>query len=184
MYAVLAKSSGKHGGWGREKLERPTAVKADVLLVTVNEHETQAILTAFAKATGAGAKPVPVDDRIYRDLGVINGTRIYHALSEMGSAGPGATQQTVDKGIRALKPEAVIPVGIAFGVSEKKQAISDILVSEQLRLYDLQRAAHEIILRGDKPNASPPRSIFSREWRKRPGRVYWSDQVSSSQGRN
>ena len=59
--------------------------------------------------------------------------------SEMGAGGLGATLQTTHKGIAALQPAAVIMVGIAFGVNEAKQAIGDILVTEQLRLYDLQR---------------------------------------------
>jgi|GEM_PF-6990164 len=50
-------------------------------------------------------------------------------------------------------------VGIAFGVNKQKQSIGDILVTEQLCLYDLQRVGtqdgqDEIILRGDKPHAS------------------------------
>ncbi|MFC1596550.1 hypothetical protein ACFL5Q_01200 [Planctomycetota bacterium] len=127
---------------------------ADVLLVTVNEHETQALLRAFKEATGKRAEPFPLDDRVYRNLGTVNGTRVFHALSEMGSGSPGASQQTVDKGIRALNPGAVIAVGIAFGINEKQQAIGDILISRQLRLYELQRAGEEIVLRGDKPHAS------------------------------
>jgi nucleoside phosphorylase len=52
-------------------------------------------------------------------------------------------------------------VGIAFGINEEKQAIGDVLVSEQLMLYDLQRVGTdkegnlEIIPRGDRPHASP-----------------------------
>ncbi|PSB57640.1 hypothetical protein [Chamaesiphon polymorphus] len=77
----------------------------------------------------------------------------------MGSGGVNASLQTVGKGIEALSPTAVIMVGIAFGVNESKQSIGDILVTEQLRLYDLQRvgtqdAQEQISLRGDKPHAS------------------------------
>jgi nucleoside phosphorylase len=129
-------------------------VKADILLVTVNEYETQALLQVFQEATGNPVMPILIDERVYRDLGTVNGMRVFHALSEMGSGGIGATQQTVDKGIRAVTPRAVIGVGIAFGINEKKQAIGDILLSRQLRLYDLQRVGSEIILRGDKPHAS------------------------------
>lgn len=128
---------------------------ADVLLVTVNEHETQAILSAFEQATGKRAERFPLGDRVYRNLGTVNGTKVFHALSEMGSGSPGASQQTVDKGIRALNPGAVIAVGIAFGVNEKKQAIGDVLVSRQLHLYELQRKGRRIVSsRGDKPHAS------------------------------
>jgi len=127
---------------------------ADVLFVTVNEFETQALLETFEHATERKATQVPIGDRLYRDLGTVNGTRCFHALSEMGSSGPGATQQTVEKGIRAVKPAAVIAVGIAFGMNERKQDIGDILLSKQLRLYDLQRVGGEIVLRGDRPHAS------------------------------
>lgn len=129
---------------------------ADVLVLTVNKHETEAVLKAFKASTGQDAVPVSVGDRVYRDLGVVNGTRVFHAISEMGSGGVGGTQQAVDKGIRALSPTAVIAVGIAFGVNENKQEIGDILLSKQLQLYDLQRVGQGgIIFRGDKPHASP-----------------------------
>lgn len=50
--------------------------------------------------------------------------------------------------------------GVAFGVNEQKQAIGDVLVSEQLMLYDLKRVGTDkegnlkIIPRGDRPHAS------------------------------
>jgi len=77
----------------------------------------------------------------------------------MGAGGLGASLQTVTKALAALTPGAVIMVGIAFGVNEKKQAIGDVLVSEGFRLYDLQRVGKkarrlEIIPRGDRPHAS------------------------------
>ncbi|HEY9405116.1 MAG TPA: AAA family ATPase, partial [Pyrinomonadaceae bacterium] len=88
------------------------------------------------------------------------------AQSEMGSGGLGASQQTVQKGINALSPSAVIMVGIAFGINSEKQSIGDILVSRQLWLYDLQRVGTnkegrlEIHPRGDRPHASS--SLLSR----------------------
>lgn len=126
----------------------------DLLIITVNKHETRAVLQAFAAATGHDATNVSIGDRLYRNLGVVNKTRAFHALSEMGAAGLGGTLQTVQKGIEALSPRAIVAVGIAFGVDEKKQSIGDILISKQLRLYDLQRVGAEIVLRGDRPHAS------------------------------
>jgi nucleoside phosphorylase len=134
---------------------RTLAPRPDVLLVTVNEHETRAVHDEFEAATGAPATTVPLDGRVYRNLGTLNGTTVFHALSEMGSAGVGAMQQTVDKAVRALDPAAVIAVGLAFGINKKRQAVGDILVSKQLRPYDLQRVGSEIILRDDKPHATP-----------------------------
>lgn len=128
---------------------------ADVLIVTVTPTESKAVLHAFAQATGGNAKTLTVDDRVYRDLGEINGTRVFMALSEMGATGLGAAQQAVQKGIAALQPHAVIMVGIAFGINEEKQSIGDILVSRQLMLYESQRiGAGKIIPRGDRPHAA------------------------------
>lgn len=129
--------------------------RPDLLLVTVNEHETRAVHDAFLAATGVQGVPVPIEGRLYHNLGEVNGTTVYHAISEMGSGGRGAMQQAVDKAIRALDPGAVIAVGIAFGVSESDQKIGDILLSKQLQLYELQRAGTEIVTRGDKAHATP-----------------------------
>jgi len=136
-------------------------MQADVLIVTVTKVESKAILDIFSQATGHSAKRVQLDGKIYRDLGLIKGTSVFMVRSEMGTGGLGAAQQTVDKGITSLSPAAVIMVGIAFGVDDKKQAMGDILVSKQLMLYDLQRVGtgkdgkEEIIPRGDRAHASP-----------------------------
>ena len=129
--------------------------KADVLIVTVTDVETRAVLAAFKRATRKAATNIPLRDRIYRDLGEVNGARVFLALSEMGTSGLGASLQTVQRGIEALRPDAVVMVGIAYGINEQKQAIGDILVSLQLMLYELQRVgATSILPRGDRPRAS------------------------------
>ncbi|NEO87852.1 MAG: SUMF1/EgtB/PvdO family nonheme iron enzyme [Spirulina sp. SIO3F2] len=128
--------------------------KADVLLITVNPHETRAVLDAFAEVTGQQAQHIPIADRLYRDLGTINGIHVFHALSGTGSGSPGAMQQTVQKGILALNPDAVISIGMAFGINGQKRQIGDILLSKQLRLYELERAGRDIVLQEDKPHAS------------------------------
>jgi nucleoside phosphorylase len=90
---------------------------------------------------------------------MVNDARIFMVQSEMGSVGLGASQQTIQKGIEALSPSAVIMVGIAFGVNPEKQSIGNILISRQLMLYELQRVSTEegkprLIPRGDRPHAS------------------------------
>jgi nucleoside phosphorylase/tetratricopeptide (TPR) repeat protein len=135
-------------------------VRADVLIVTVTKVESQAVLQVFQEATSQAPKAVSIGPKMYRDLGVLNNTSVFMVQSEMGAGGLGAAQQTVQKGIEALFPAAVIMVGIAFGVDDKKQSIGDILVSQRLMLYDLQRVGTDkdgkprIIARGDRPHAS------------------------------
>jgi formylglycine-generating enzyme required for sulfatase activity/nucleoside phosphorylase len=132
------------------------APQADVLIVTATPVESKAVMAAFEALTGQRNQQVSTDGRVYRDLGEAGGTRVFLALTEMGSGGLGASQQAVHKGIDALRPGAVLLVGIAFGADDKKQRIGDILVSQQLQLYELQRVSPDrLISRGDKPHASP-----------------------------
>jgi nucleoside phosphorylase len=133
--------------------------EVNILIVTVTEVETSAVIQAFEQATGVTAKSYPIGDRTYSDLGTIDNVRFFLAISGMGSFGLGRSQETVTKGINALSPVAVIAVGIAFGIDEK-QALGTILVSQQLRLCGLQRFGTQddgqelITLRDDKAHAS------------------------------
>ncbi len=134
--------------------------ETDVLIITTTRVESLAVIEVFEKSAGHKSTTQQIDDRVYFNLGIVNGARIFLTQSEMGSGGLDASLLTVRKGIDALSPVAVIMVGIAFGVNDRKQSIGDILVTEQLRLYDLQRVGiqdgkPQIILRGDKPHASP-----------------------------
>lgn len=129
--------------------------KVDLLLVTVNRHETQAVIELVKERVGNEPKIVGGPDRQYRDLGSINGTRIFHALSGMGSGGPGGAQLTVSKAIQYLRPGAVVGIGIAFGIDGEKQNIGDILISRQIQLYDFQKIGNDRVQsRGDKVHAS------------------------------
>jgi nucleoside phosphorylase/tetratricopeptide (TPR) repeat protein len=138
----------------------------DVLIVTATDVESRAVLSAFKEATGREPKPEPIGDRLYLDLGEVNTTRVFMTLSGMGSGGLDGAQEAVRKGIEALSPFAVIMVGIAFGVNEKKQSIGDVLISDRLMLYELQRVGtdqdggYQIVPRGDRPRASP--SLINR----------------------
>jgi nucleoside phosphorylase/tetratricopeptide (TPR) repeat protein len=135
---------------------------ADVLIVTVTEVESRAVMEVFREATGRDVRSELIAGELYLDFGEINGSRVFMALSGMGSGGVGGSQERIRKAIEALSPGAVIMVGIAFGINEKKQAIGDVLVSERLMLYDLQRRGTNeadgtvhIIPRGDRPSSSP-----------------------------
>ena len=98
--------------------------------------------------------------KTYFDLGEIGGVRVFVVRSEMASDTMGGSLVTVKDAIAEVAPSAVIMVGIAFGVNEKKQSIGDILVSKQLQPYELQRVGttesgeEKITLRGDKAHCS------------------------------
>lgn len=148
---------------------------ADVLLVTVTPVETQAVLDALREGFDRGFERRFIGDKTYHDLGEIGGARVFLVQSEMGTSGPGGSTLTVEAGIQALSPSAIVMVGIAFGVDPHKQRIGDILVARQLLLYELQRVGTgsggslAVRARGDRPSAST--RLFDRF---ASGRIGWS----------
>ncbi len=133
---------------------------ADVLIVTVTKIESRAVIDVFQGISGQMPEPISIGDRMYHNLGMINGARVFITQSEMGAGGLGSSLLTVHKGIAALSPIAVVMVGIAFGVNPEKQSIGDVLVSRQILEYEPQRVGTEKgilsrIPRGDRPHASP-----------------------------
>ncbi len=128
---------------------------ADVLLITVTEIEAKAVLDLFPDAEIRF-----IGERAYHDLGTIGNARTLMIQSWMGAGGPGGSLFTVAEGIRAISPSAVVMVGVAFGLYPRRQHIGDILISQQLLGYDLQRIGTSadgtlsIHARGDRVSAS------------------------------
>lgn len=139
----------------KSPLPARTHTSPTVVLLTVNEHETDAVFDVFlgerrtpSTTTRAGVT--------YNDLGYHGNMRIVHTICEMGAGSIGAAQQRTRSAISAWKPTAVIAVGIAFGMDELKQRIGDVLVAAQLQDYELGRLGNSGIItpRGDKPGTS------------------------------
>ncbi|MBA0190659.1 MULTISPECIES: hypothetical protein [Pectobacterium] len=132
------------------------SVKRKILLVTVTDVESKAIINNVFQITQKKFESFTIKDTSYQALGIIGQSECFLCISEMGTGGVGGSHTSVDKAIQNLNPDAVIMVGIAFGIDENSQSVGDILVSKQLQLYDLQRvsADNSITLRGDKPHAS------------------------------
>lgn len=124
---------------------------ADVLLVTVNRHESTALHARFPPVAHG-----PYEGYHYFDLGEINGARVVHTISEMGSQGSGAMRNTVDRALEATQASIAIAVGIAWGADEKKQRIGDVLVSKTVHMGSLQKRVDGArIDRGASPDVSP-----------------------------
>ena len=125
-----------------------------VILLTVTEHETQAVFDTFL---GKGRSPVQEAKGTvtYNTLGVHGDMLVVHTQCEMGAGGVGGSQQRSEDAIKHWNPVAIIAVGIAFGVDENKQKIGDVLVSLQIQDYEPCRvSSNSTTTRGDRPHAS------------------------------
>jgi nucleoside phosphorylase len=97
-----------------------------------------------------------VGEHIFIDLGLRHCTA-WLLRCKSGSVGPNsATVRALDALMRIEpRPYALVAVGIAFGMKPAKQAIGDILIADQLRLYEIVRKGGTLdIMRGDRPAAS------------------------------
>lgn len=57
-------------------------LEADVLIVTVTKIESRAVLQTFEQATGHQAASQSIDNRIYFNLGDVNGAKVFLTQSE------------------------------------------------------------------------------------------------------
>ena len=131
-----------------------------VLIVVATEVERSAVLQSAKELVGTAHKLIFGKRRTYFDLGYLGSSHLLLVQTEMGSIAPGASLSTVGDAIDELNPVHVILVGIAFGVDPDKQKIGQILVSQQLQAYEIQRMGTdsegnaELLPRGDKVTAS------------------------------
>ncbi|MFZ4526136.1 MAG: hypothetical protein ACOYOE_11485 [Chlorobium sp.] len=59
---------------------------ADILIVTVTDVESRAVLNAFEPAAGCAATPCTIDEQIYFNLGIVNGARVFLIRSEIATS--------------------------------------------------------------------------------------------------
>ena len=129
---------------------------ADILIVTVTKIETKAVLESVDNYSC-----IPIDNKTYYDLGFVGGAKTLMVRSEMGSGGPSGSTITILEAINTVHPSHIIMIGIAFGINPDKQRIGNILVSQQILEYELQRVGtgkeneRTITFRGDRISASP-----------------------------
>lgn len=140
----------------------PAQPHFDVLLITVNRHEFDAVYNLASERLGKQPKIVPRSKRVYFDLGEHGGVRVGMVQTEMGSTQPGAAAMTTLQAMYEVSPRYIIGVGVAFGIDPVKQSIGQILFSEKLQDYNLTKAATDeqtgrtrVIPRGDKVSPNP-----------------------------
>jgi WD40 repeat protein/nucleoside phosphorylase len=131
----------ERAGWLYDNIAvRPPGAEP-ILLLTVNEHETNAVLDVFA--AGAPLWRFQREGFSYDYLGEVEGddgyTRPVVAFRcQMGSLRSGAASSRVPVAIRHLHPHAVLAVGIAFGDRDRQQ-LADVLIADQVQTYESER---------------------------------------------
>lgn len=135
-------------------VESHKAIKPDLAIVVATVTELRQALHVM--------EPLPKLRRIWKvshnyDTYYIGRVGVHSSvlmLSSAGSEGPTGSTLSVDAVIREWEPRAILYVGIAFGTSRKKHLPADVIVSEQLIPYELQRIGKTPIFRNPIPPSS------------------------------
>ena len=103
----------------------------DVLLIVVNDNEFRPVYEILSEPKRADSGTVL--GNVY--FGTIGKNRVALVKSGQGAGGKTGTQAILTSALKELKPEAVICVGICFGMNRTKQKCADVLVSKMLSTY-------------------------------------------------
>lgn len=129
--AVLPSHGTRTGG--------PNTTRADVVVLTTTPVETEAVDKAMEQVGGERREVAYGTTNTYTLHRPVSGTVVAHVRCAMGSSAAGGSILTVAAAIEDLKPWAVLAVGIAFGADVDEQPLNDLLLSERLTAYELQR---------------------------------------------
>jgi nucleoside phosphorylase len=137
-------------------------------LVTATPTETKALHSNMvALPNENGLLKISKDNATYY-IGTLGHFLVAHVESGMGATGTMGSIITVINALEAIKPKFVLMIGIAFGINPEKQNIGDVLVSNMITPYEIQRVgADGIVWRGGKPEASTTlKNVFKnlRDW--------------------
>ena len=131
-----------------------------VLILVANDTEREAVREAAREAGGGvSLERSYVGQNTVFHLGIIGGSELLLVQSEQGTESPSAMTLTAFASVSALRPSAVIMVGIAYGFRENEQTLGDVMVSTQVRLGDhikvtTERGRAVELRRGDHASAS------------------------------
>ncbi|HLF96316.1 MAG TPA: hypothetical protein VI457_04155 [Methylococcaceae bacterium] len=123
----------------KERGNRSVGVACNLLLVVATTIERDAVLDQFRNEHGCTIDEVFAHRRTYFKISGIAESKILLVQCEIGSGGVGASQATVRDAIDDLNPGSIVMVGVAFGMKPDTQEIGQVLVSKQLRPYEMQR---------------------------------------------
>lgn len=119
----------------------PAAPRRSALLLTATDVEDRCLAGALKAGNFVEARATLAGQVYVRTFTSAAALVVYHARSNAGSLGPGGSTLTLKDALDKLEPEFVISVGICFGTRPKEQKIGDILVSEEVKMYEPGKVA-------------------------------------------
>lgn len=144
--------------WLVEKQEMD-ASGSRILVVTANDTEARILREMLVSRFNRNFSREYIKDHTLHNFGDLDNLQLVHVQTEMGTEAPGAATLTLVDVVDAVKPEAVLLIGICAGLRENDHNIGDVIVSRQIRLFDPKKVIYrdnaEIPLyRGDKVSSS------------------------------
>lgn len=123
------------------------------LIVTATDVETSELHKQLLPIEGTSIYRLYQGNFTYY-IGQFGKIRVVHVQSGMGSIASNASIVTISAALNQWKPKAVIMVGIAFGKDSSSQKIGDVLISETIIPYNIQKiGTQKAIQRGPVPPA-------------------------------
>jgi tetratricopeptide (TPR) repeat protein/nucleoside phosphorylase len=139
----------------------------DFVIITALEEELDAVLDKLPNAQKLS--PSAEDIRVYYRVelpvtfpDLVNHTYMIIALSLLNMGRVEAANATSDA-IRRWQPRYVILVGIAGGIGENEVRVGDVLISDQIIDYELQKLTPEGDLPRDSIHRADPRLIIAAQ---------------------
>jgi WD40 repeat protein/nucleoside phosphorylase/uncharacterized protein YjbI with pentapeptide repeats len=117
-----------------ELLGQGTEKQRPILLLTVNDRETDALRRVFS--SGQPKRQFAIEDYPYEQIDQVEQRPVVAFRCRMGSGRTGAALLRVVKAISHLRPSLIIAVGIAYGRDNGKQKLGDVLVAEKMQDYE------------------------------------------------
>lgn len=150
----------------RQPAPPSSAESPDVLILTAADIEYDTMIELAGIRETQRERRRTVGSKTFLDLG-FDGCAVWALQCRKGSVGPGSSLDTLKDALHVLdpKPRLVINTGIAFGLRPSKQEMGDVLVAEQVRLYEIERRGTTRVARGDKVSCSTLLLSWFRDFR-------------------
>ncbi|MFI5494822.1 HEAT repeat domain-containing protein [Actinoplanes sp. NPDC051859] len=138
----------------------PVTDRCDLLVVTVNAVETEAVKKALSAHCGPPVVKHAKINSYWRYHGA-NLPTIAHLRCGMGGSGVRGAYVQVGDAVRDLRPTSVVAAGVAWGADPAATGIGTVLLSTQVIDFERQRVGADtagekvVIARGAKSEASP-----------------------------